>query len=103
ILQQDIATKDVMTVRTAEGTRQEEVPADRRSRPTLTSANVSDLARIGRQIEALYGQPMDVEWAIEGGRVFILQARPITALPGPAAGSPAAAQAEWTLPNPKGR
>lgn len=29
-------------------------------------------------IEALYGQPMDVEWAVRGDKIFILQARPIT-------------------------
>lgn len=31
-------------------------------------------------IEALYGQPMDVEWAVKNNQVFILQARPITTL-----------------------
>lgn len=30
------------------------------------------------KIEALYGCPMDVEWAIRNNEVFILQARPIT-------------------------
>lgn len=29
-------------------------------------------------IETLYGQPMDVEWAVRGDKIFILQARPIT-------------------------
>lgn len=31
-------------------------------------------------IERLYGQPMDVEWAVRDGKVFILQARPITTI-----------------------
>lgn len=57
------------------------------------------------QIEGLYGRPMDVEWALRDGQIFVLQARPITALPlaGP---KPAAAEAtrgaEWSIPNPKG-
>lgn len=32
------------------------------------------------EIERLYGQPMDVEWAIKDEKVFILQARPITTI-----------------------
>ena len=45
----------------------------------------------------MYGQPMDIEWAVQEGRVFILQARPITALPQLPAGA-----AKCQLPNPKG-
>jgi len=102
ILKQDIAAKDVMTVRTAEGTREEPVPPDRRTRAVLSPAQAAELARIGVRIEAPYGQPMDVEWALEGGHFFVLQARPITALPEPATGSHEAPVAEWTVPNPKG-
>lgn len=102
IAQQDIAAKEVMTVRTTEGTREEPVPTDKRGRPVLDPAQVAELARIGTRIEGLYGRPMDVEWALEGDRFFVLQARPITALPEPAAGSPGAREAEWTVPNPKG-
>lgn len=32
------------------------------------------------EIEKLYDQPMDVEWAVKNGDVFILQARPITTI-----------------------
>ena len=31
-------------------------------------------------IKAFYGMPMDIEWAVSGGRTYILQARPITTL-----------------------
>lgn len=33
-----------------------------------------------KKIKALYGIPMDIEWAVSGGKVYILQARPITTL-----------------------
>ena len=32
------------------------------------------------EIRRLYGMPMDIEWAVSDGRVYILQARPITTL-----------------------
>jgi phosphohistidine swiveling domain-containing protein len=102
IVTQEINEKDVMTVRTDLGTREESVPADRRTRAVLSPAQAAELARIGGQIEQLYGQPMDIEWALHDGRVSVLQARPITALPEPASRSQATRAAEWKLPNPKG-
>ena len=79
---QDISDKAVMTVRTADGTHDEPVAPDRRTRPVLNPEQAAELARLGIRIEELYGQPMDVEWALAQGRFFILQARPITTLHG---------------------
>ncbi len=61
---QEIADKDVMTVRSAGGTREEPVPADRRKQPALQPPQAAELTRLGVQIEQLYGMPMDVEWAL---------------------------------------
>ncbi|MDX8028825.1 PEP/pyruvate-binding domain-containing protein [Lentzea sp. BCCO 10_0856] len=44
----------------------------------LDDAQKSELIALGERIEALYGMPMDVEWALAGKRFWILQARPIT-------------------------
>lgn len=49
--------------------------------PVLDPNEVAELVDFGRQIEALYGRPQDIEWAYAGRRPFILQARPITTLP----------------------
>jgi pyruvate,water dikinase len=97
ITSQDIAVKEVMTVRMPRGTRDEPVPTEKRKQAALQPAQATELARLGRQIEQLYEQPMDIEWAISGGRVFILQARPITALPEPRA------RLEWKLPRAGGQ
>ncbi len=102
ITEQQISEKDVMTVPTQIGTHEEPVPADRRTRAVLSPTQAASLARIGVQIENLYGQPMDIEWALHDGRVSVVQARPITALPQPAAGSQETRAAEWKLPKPKG-
>jgi pyruvate,water dikinase len=102
ITEQNISEKDVMTVRTQIGTHEEPVPADRRSRAVLSAAQAAELARIGARIEDLYGQPMDIEWALHDGRVSVVQARPITALPEPAAALQVTPATEWKLPNPKG-
>lgn len=47
----------------------------------LTDAQVLDLARLGRRVEAHYRSSQDVEWALDArGRLWLLQARPITTL-----------------------
>ncbi len=45
---------------------------------TLTDEQVMALTEQLLRIEKLYGQPMDIEWAVADGDLFLLQARPIT-------------------------
>jgi pyruvate,water dikinase len=80
VREQVVGDKAVMTVRTAAGTQEEPVPADRRNAAVLSPAEVGELARLGARIEELYGLPMDVEWAVRDGRFWLVQARPITGL-----------------------
>jgi phosphohistidine swiveling domain-containing protein len=88
IIEQRISSKDVMTVLTPQGTHEEPVPLDRRIQAALNPTQVAELARLGTQVEEFYGQPMDIEWAMKDGQIFIVQARPITALPeSPATGT----------------
>ncbi|MFC9994000.1 PEP/pyruvate-binding domain-containing protein [Nocardia sp. NPDC127526] len=64
----------VRRVLTAEG---EELPKQLRRR----------IVRMAVRAEAVFGGPLDIEWAIDtGGRPILLQARPITALHGPGEG-----------------
>jgi phosphohistidine swiveling domain-containing protein len=39
------------------------------------------VAELARRVEAALGGPQDIEWAAVGGDLFLLQARPMTALP----------------------
>jgi rifampicin phosphotransferase len=103
IIAQQISEKEIMTVRTSNGTREEPVPSDKRMRAVLTAAQAAELARIGVQIEKLYNQPLDIEWALDHGRFFIVQARPITALPKTTPGPQVTQTVEWKLPRPKGK
>ncbi|WP_328808675.1 PEP/pyruvate-binding domain-containing protein [Nonomuraea montanisoli] len=60
-----------------------DVPAPARRRPAIDDASAMRLAELGREIAAVLGGPQDIEWAIVGGRTWILQARPVTAEPPP--------------------
>lgn len=75
---QRIAGKAVMTVRSAGGTTLAPVPDDLRHRPSLTKAQALRLARLGRRVESLFQQPVDIEWARVDAELFLLQARPVS-------------------------
>ena len=81
IVSRETATKTIMTVQTDNGTAEQPVPRAQQNQPVLEDAIALELARYGTQIETHYGLPMDIEWAISGGEIAILQARPITNLP----------------------
>ena len=57
-----------------------DIPADKIKEQKVDDRRVCEIAEIGRQIEIHYGKPMDMEWCVEDGKVFIVQARPITAV-----------------------
>ncbi len=46
----------------------------------LSDEMVLSLAESITKIEAAYGYPIDIEWALKDSRIFILQSRPITSL-----------------------
>ncbi len=46
----------------------------------LSDEKIIELARIGNNIETHYKKPMDIEWAVEKNKIYIVQARPITTL-----------------------
>lgn len=46
----------------------------------LNENEAKALTKFTKEIEKHYRIPMDIEWAIEAGKIYILQARPVTAL-----------------------
>ncbi|MFN8492464.1 MAG: phosphoenolpyruvate synthase [Caldilineaceae bacterium] len=64
----------------AGGVATAELPPEQSTQPALNDPQVLALATLGAQIEAHYGAPQDIEWALADGAFFVLQARPITTL-----------------------
>jgi pyruvate,water dikinase len=50
------------------------------SKQVLSDEHIIELSKLGIKIEEHYKKPMDIEWALEKNKVYILQARPITTL-----------------------
>lgn len=45
----------------------------------LDDDEIEHIAEVGLELEYYFGAPQDIEWALEGGDLYILQSRPITA------------------------
>ncbi len=81
ILNKRISTQTWMLVRGDSGECiRMEVPAEMSKEQKITDEQIHELAEIGNQIEMHYNKPMDIEWCIEKGDTFVVQARPITTL-----------------------
>jgi rifampicin phosphotransferase len=98
VLSRETANKVLMTVYTEVGTAERPVPEALHRLPVLDDETAATLTRYGATIEQNYGTPQDIEWALAGGEFFIVQSRPITALPEPMADPPT----DWSVPDPKG-
>ncbi|MEU6075436.1 rifamycin-inactivating phosphotransferase [Micromonospora sp. NPDC047074] len=62
------------------GTQEVAIDPQRQQQPALTDAQVVRLVRLGRQIEAQFGRPQDIEWCLLDDDFHIVQSRPITTL-----------------------
>jgi phosphohistidine swiveling domain-containing protein len=51
---------------------------DNHQEASITPAQVLELTGLLEQVETYYQKPVDIEWAISGGKIYLLQARPIT-------------------------
>lgn len=74
---------DKRTRRDRQGTRlvTRPVPNSARCQPSIEDATAARLAHCGRTVAAVLGGAQDIEWAIADGRIWLLQARPVTAAP----------------------
>ena len=81
ITRRDVAVKTLAHVPRPEGgVAVEEVPAERQASPCLSDEEIRRLVDCARRVEAHYGCPQDIEWAVarESGDILLLQSRPET-------------------------
>ncbi len=78
ILERGIASKSHAAWLVNGGGTEERDNADPEA-PSLTDEQALAVAQLAADAEAHYGAPMDIEWAIHDGTLYLLQSRPITA------------------------
>ncbi|MBI3070768.1 MAG: hypothetical protein HYY84_01445 [Deltaproteobacteria bacterium] len=86
VIRRQVSRKDARVVfdrAEGSGTTVEALPRELCEIAVLDDAALRELAALGERVEArAAGAPQDIEWAVAGGRVYLLQARPITAMSG---------------------
>lgn len=82
VVRSALGTKEIecLAATTGHGTTIMQVDLDRRARLCLEPAEIEILVDLARRVEAHYGRPQDLEWAIDRrlGELFLLQSRPET-------------------------
>ncbi len=82
ILRKQISEKNIMFQKKSENgqTVKVPVPDDLKNKQVLNEDEIAQLVELGKRIQEHYQFPQDTEWAIENGKIFMLQSRPVTTL-----------------------
>jgi pyruvate,water dikinase len=81
VTDKQISTKKLAIYALKEGgTKEQPIEPQNQDRQALTDEQVLQLESIGRQIEAHFGSPQDIEWCLMDDTFYIVQSRPITTL-----------------------
>lgn len=81
ITEKQVSEKLRQVVRVDGGTEEQDVPANIANTPALSDEQIAEVATTTAEVERQYGLPVDIEFAFdEGGRFYLLQARPITTI-----------------------
>jgi phosphoenolpyruvate synthase/pyruvate phosphate dikinase len=75
-----VGSKRLMSVLTHRGIIRTPVPESLQAMPSLSDGQLKQIISAARACESALGCPVDIEWAVNGNTLFILQARPITAI-----------------------
>ena len=79
VLNRDISNQSVVLVADAGGAMQEvPLPPEQRDRSVLADGQLFELAELGYRVQAIYGYPQDIEWALLEDGFVLLQTRPLT-------------------------
>ena len=80
IISKNIARQAIMETRGGKEVVESKVPVRKQELQKIADKYILQLAEIGKIIHAHYFFPQDIEWALEKGKLYITQARPITTL-----------------------
>ncbi len=80
ITHRQTAYQNLKFVKSGTGNREVKLNKKEGSQQKLTDNEIREVALLVKDIEDHYYFPQDIEWALEKGRVFIVQSRPITTI-----------------------
>ena len=85
VVNAEIRCKQKQVVFTEKGTIEKDIPEEKQKIPCIENREAEMVAKCAKEAEEYYGLPLDIEWAIDTDlefpqNVFLVQARPVTAM-----------------------
>ncbi len=102
ILESQVVEKRTALVSSGAGVKEVMLPSIKSRAPSLSAFGISQVYQMALQLDIAFDQRLDIEWAIHGDKLYLVQARPIVALPPffPHELSSTEAKLTWTLSDP---
>lgn len=82
ILSKEVSHQDIELVKRGTETKETKVSKDLQEKQKITDKEIIALAKYADQLQKHYYFPQDIEWAKEGGKLYITQTRPVTTIDG---------------------
>lgn len=80
IITKNVISQQKMLVGRDKGNKMITISKAFQKKQKLPDEKIVELAKIGQAIEKHYFFPQDIEWAYEGGKLYIVQTRPVTTI-----------------------
>lgn len=80
ITKKDVAKQTIQLVMVGDKNKESSVPRDKQNKQKLTPAQIKEVAVLGKRLHQHYFFPQDSEWALEKGKIYLVQTRPITTI-----------------------
>lgn len=80
LLVKEISSQTEMMKKSGESNKIVSVPLLQRKRQKIKNDEIMEIFKLGKKLEKHYYFPQDVEWAVEKGKVYLVQTRPITTI-----------------------
>jgi len=80
IIEKKIGKKEMKHVRDEGTGRTVEIPVReaQREQQVMSAEEIKELTELSLKLEKHYKHPQDIEWAVKGSKIYILQTRPVT-------------------------
>ncbi len=78
ITNKHVVFQEIMLTQSAQGNKEIKVPAELRGKQKIADKDILAVADIARKLEKHYYFPQDAEWAIENGKIYLVQTKQIT-------------------------
>ena len=80
VIRRETGLKPVRIVAAKDGVCEQLLAAEKAGAPVLDEETAARLAGLGLETERVLGGPLDIEWGVRSGEIWLLQARPVTTL-----------------------